>query len=295
MVRLSLLLVAVLVLAGCTQTPASEPQPTSDIRKADEAASQVPVKATPTTGVIRGVVVDAAIRPVSGVAIVLEGTSKMQTTGEQGTFGFDDLPAGTHFLSATRPKYESMRLGVVVEAGVQNPEPVRIVMLAIPGLEPFIEAFQASLFVAFSAPAFGSLSPSDAGLEGDDRATFVMAPNATVIQAEVTWEPTTPTGAHIRMYASATEQGSPMEIKSMSGGSPLFLLLNGTADGDIADGFYFGVGSLSRALTSTAPPDPEGYLVVNQEFQGFAHAFHNFMPDEGWLFVRDGPHPIPPP
>lgn len=296
MVRWGALLL-VLLLAGCSQSPPddSAAQEASRIEQADEAAAKVAVEATETTGVIRGVVVDQAIRPVADVLVAIEGTGLNQTTPGTGVFGFEGLEAGTYYLTATRLRYESVRLGVVVEAAKKDPEPVRVVMAALPGTEPFIESFKATLFVAFSAPLFGSLAPSDAGLEGDDRATFSIQPNATVIQMETSWDATTPTGEHIRMYASATDAGTPMEIKSIEGGSPLALRVNGTADGDIADGFYFGVGSLARGFTSTEAPDPNGYLVLNQEFEAFAHAFHNFLPRDDWLFVRDGEHPLPPP
>lgn len=282
-------------LAGCTNAPESPPPAASPVAQADEAAKQVEVAATDTTGIIRGVVVDEAIRPLAGVEVAVEGTGRNQTTSAAGAFGFEGLAGGTYFLTAHRPRFEAVRIGIIVEAGKKDPEPVRVVMAAIPGTEPFIEAFNAKIFIALSVPMVGTLGGDDLGTGDPDRLIFNVQPNATVIQMETKWEATLPTSQQLRMYGSASEQGSPIAIHSASGASPLVIRVNGTEEGDVADGFYFGVGSLSRGITSTEPPNPNGYLVFNQQVDGFAHAFHNFMPDEGWVFVRDGPHALPPP
>ncbi len=67
----------------------------------------VPVlEATDTTGVIRVVVYDQAIRPLAGVTVeVLLGTGSIaeQVTGEDGFAGFEDLQPGSYFVKARKP------------------------------------------------------------------------------------------------------------------------------------------------------------------------------------------------
>lgn len=289
-----------LFLAGCSDPadPAGPAAPSGEdqsarIEQADQAAQDVDVEATATTGLIRGVVVDDAIRPLAGVAVSVDGTDLVQTTGADGGFGFDGLDAGTYFLLTSRERYESMRIGVVVEAGRDDPDAVRVVMLALPGTEPFIESFSGTMFIALSITFVGGVGGQEIG-EDPDRLIFSMQPNASVVQMEAEWSPTSPTGEHLRMYGSVSEDGSPLHIRATTGSSPLWLRNNGTVDNDVGNGFYFGVQALARSPTSGQAPDPEGTLVVNQQVNGFAHAFHNFLPRDDWLFVRDGEHPVPP-
>jgi hypothetical protein len=46
------------------------------------------------------------------------------------------------------------------------------------------------------------------------------------------------------------------------------------------------------ALRVTEGDYPVGFT-MDQRAQVFSHAFHNFVPDEGWLFAEDGAHHIP--
>lgn len=278
-------------LAGCMDEGATPRQ--EALQEAKQAATAVDVKATPTTGIIRGVVVDEAIRPIAGAELMLEPGAFQTTSNAAGGFGFEGLEAGAYHLTTSAPNHATTRMGVVVEVGNPAPDSIVVVLTYIQPSTPYAVAFDANLFIAVSFPLFGSLSPSDLGLAGDDRATFTIDPNATVIQMEVQWSASVPTAEQARMYGSASRDGSPLEIKSASGPSPLWVRVNGTSESDVADGFYMGVGSLSRALTSTEAPEPTGYLVVNQQYQAYAHAFYNMQPPEGWLFVRDGNPPMP--
>src|SRR5688572_18477641 len=60
------------------------------------------LEATDTTGVLRGVVVDASVRPLAGVDVTATGPGGQLTgtTSEAGAFGFDRLEPGTYFVSA---------------------------------------------------------------------------------------------------------------------------------------------------------------------------------------------------
>src|SRR5687767_10257567 len=64
---------------------------------------ELELEATATTGVIRGIVVDEAIRPVAGAEVgttLPDGAGARNTTSaDDGAFGFDGLPPGTYFLT----------------------------------------------------------------------------------------------------------------------------------------------------------------------------------------------------
>src|ERR1051326_5321282 len=81
-----LALLAAAVLAGC-----------SGSGKAPAATLQ----ATPTTGILRGVVVDEAIRPLEGARVTVPlaaGGDVNATTKADGAFAFDQLPPGGYVV-----------------------------------------------------------------------------------------------------------------------------------------------------------------------------------------------------
>jgi hypothetical protein len=89
----------------------------------DLAVSDLGLEATATTGIIRGVVVDEAIRPLPGVRVtlVVEGETKQTESNDAGAFGFDSLPPGTYFLKAERFGFESIQQAAEVKAGDSQP------------------------------------------------------------------------------------------------------------------------------------------------------------------------------
>src|SRR5688572_26537596 len=72
----------------------------------------------PTLGELHGVVVDAAIRPVPGVALVLMPEGLNTTSDEGGLFSFDGLRPGSYALTASRLGYLEQTITVEVAPGV---------------------------------------------------------------------------------------------------------------------------------------------------------------------------------
>src|SRR5688572_21074791 len=107
---LSLLVASSVLLAGCTgggdgPPPADEPVDFSNLE----------LEATETTGVIRGVVVDDAIRPLANATVTLVSDGdRTATTTDSGTFGFEQVPPGTHFLTVSRFRYLDQQQSVDV-------------------------------------------------------------------------------------------------------------------------------------------------------------------------------------
>ena len=133
-----------LALAGCAGGGGGgEPDPAQDVD-----FDGLDLQATDTTGVIRGVVVDFAVRPVANAAIQLRGAGQpLQTTSnEEGAFGFDALQPGDYFLTASKAGYIEAQQSTAVVAGVAEPPIVKILLEADPTTQPYVEV---NLFAGF--------------------------------------------------------------------------------------------------------------------------------------------------
>ncbi len=141
--RVGVLLVAMLVLAGCAGSSSG----TASSSGAD--FSGLDGKATDTTGLLRGVVVDVAIRPIAGVAIAAKSgaTEKTTTSDAQGRFLLKDLQPGTYLVKATHPLYLAAQTSVDVVAGVDEPPIARLQMDAKFSQKPFSTATKFEGFV----------------------------------------------------------------------------------------------------------------------------------------------------
>lgn len=279
-------LVALALIAGCSDAPADADNALA------EAAAQVEVEATSTTGVIRGVVVDDAIRPLSGVLVVLTATGQNATTNEAGAFGFEGLEAGTHFLTAGRDGYTTVQQSVEVVAGVGDPEATRIMLAAIPRGIPSIESLTSVIFVSGSGwvAGVGGVTVGGAGVLGDGgnwNFQVDISPNGTVAQTELVWDMTTPLGAEGRASGGTYAGDDGIDTDTVTGPSPLVMRANATEEGGTADNVYYSF----YAWPSGGLP---AGLQFNQKVDAYVNVFHNFLPDEGWTFYADGAHQLPP-
>jgi hypothetical protein len=107
--RIGLALTALVVLvAGCgSPAPDGAPGLGPDVTLDEDSA----------LGVIAGVVVDQAIRPVAGATVELEGTGRNTTTDAGGSFLLRDVEPGTHFLTASGGGISDVQTSVEVRAG----------------------------------------------------------------------------------------------------------------------------------------------------------------------------------
>src|SRR5688572_1246245 len=108
----------------------------------DEDGPEEPLAATATTGILRGVVVDEAIRPLLRVNVTLplpDGTVLNSTTAEDGAFAFGDLVPGGYVVQARKLGYLDTAVSVNVTAGDGDPDGVRVLMGADVLNAPFVE------------------------------------------------------------------------------------------------------------------------------------------------------------
>ncbi|MEA3137222.1 MAG: outer rane receptor for ferrienterochelin and colicin, partial [Thermoplasmata archaeon] len=150
----ALLVAAVLsaaLFAGCSS---SGDPPKDELTPAD--FEELELQATETKGLIRGVVVDDAIRPIAGATIDLRGGSSKATskTSEEGLFGFDQLEPGTYFLQVSRLGFRTTQVSAEVVAGVKDPPILRVLMSAdLAFVSPYFEQYTFDGFMECSTGA----------------------------------------------------------------------------------------------------------------------------------------------
>jgi hypothetical protein len=250
-VLVALALVACLV-SGCSSKAADTP-PTADLG----------LHATPTTGVIRGLVVDAAIRPLAGAHVVLPaaGAAKERatTTTGQGLFGFEGVDPGSHFLRISRLGYADVQQSVQVEAGNSAPPLLKVQLAAVPGAAPYVQSFKFNGFLecalsvvalcsAFNGPTCGANLPMvgelpcTGNVTNDHFASTVPVEKPPqLIQSEMVWQTTTAASNQLWLWHSRASSKDGSYNGSCNcwaqGRSPLLMVTNETG----ANGEKYGV------------------------------------------------------
>lgn len=293
---LALVLVGAL-LAGCAQEPAED-------RVAD-----------PTVASVRGVVLDAAIRPIAGVAVTIPAQPALpqQVTGDDGAFTFTGLDAGTVFVEAHKDGYLSAVVQAVATPG--EPPVAQIILTPLEETRPFyvLESFRGILECGVgSAPLFGltagcmviaggtlyivctgapPVPPTGVCLGGTSPYFVSVARgNMSVAQTEAVWDPTVPgqsellVGSYVVDDAGAVLGGVP----DATGPSILVRRLNETV---VRENDLGGLHSL--AIFVNPGNAPAANVVVQQPFQLFHTSTFFFTPEEDWVFAVDGPPVVP--
>jgi hypothetical protein len=264
------------------------------------------LEATTTTGVIRGVVVDEAIRPIAGATVAVKGgpaAGRSTNTTDQGAFGLDGLEPGTYFLTITKVGFLAVQQSADVVAGVADPPIVKVVLAVEPGYLPYVSARTYEGFVECTT-SFIVLCGLPNLLTGqnitNDRYTWTwfFEPNSTLIQNEMAWESTqslTPT-----MYFEMEPSGDCDEgfFNRTEGMSPIYATLNATQieEGPISMecGIYFSLFSGHNEPLPRQPVTGWGIgVTVQQRFTMFSHTFYDFLPAAGWRFSIEGTPEVP--
>lgn len=297
-----------------------------------EGDGPLPVQATPTTGVLRGVVVDEAIRPLAGANVTVpqaDGTARNATTGGDGAFAFDGLQPGGYVVRVRKLGYLDAAVSANVTAGVDEPEAVRIVLGADVLNAPAIDQFSFNGFLQCSVTALvvraAVCNPTEfaqplcvlpvpvctgplANLT-EDRFMAVHSvgrQSVRFLQSELVWEPTSQLSSSLRALPGSRDpdDGQVSDYRAFEGPSPLVMPM----DGGVAQGLFIGNGKdlvvrvFSGYAEGTAPPaclpSPVGCpwgvgAAYEQRFDLVTHVFYGFEPPEGWQFSRDGLPPIP--
>ncbi len=275
------LALGVVALAGCADDP--KPQEA-------ESFDDLKLQATEDTGVLRGVVVDSAIRPLAGAKITLIGPDGEQeaTTGEEGLFGFQDLTPGTYFVKATKIGYTETQSSAEVVAGVADPPVVRMLLESDPAGLPSYSVIHFSGFLECSFVAgffFIPCSTSWTGPIGNDYYEDIWATGGELdhIHVSLVWEPTQPFGTEL--YMNLYEPDA-YDIVAWNGGpSPVTVDANATALASIN-----AAGNFSLEVATNGESVALSLLGASyqQEFDAYIVLFDNFVPEEDYAYWSHG-------
>lgn len=310
--------VALLLLAGCTGGGKKDPADDADFSKLGLAP-------TDTTGIIRGVVVDDAVRPLAGVAVTArgEGPEASTTTTAEGTFGFDGLAPGTYFLKASKPGFRDTQQSADVVAGLAEPPIVKVLLAADPANRPYFEAYTFEGFmecgvtgvvVGVALCLAPNLVTGQNVTNEHTQVTYQLSRRPTWVQTEMVWESTQQTGNELALMYSWTGDCGLLCDHQVNGTSPLLLQANQT----VIDAIGLGNGTDlyirvfnddleetdSHVRQCTPIPDPvlgatwcTGAGVgatVEQKFDHYTHIFYGYQPPPDWRFTADPQVPQPP-
>ena len=302
--------ITMLMVSGC----AADPDPSAEGGLPPADFENLELVATATTGVIRGIVVDAAIRPVPGAAVTLKSGSPetVETTGD-GAFGFDELPPGTYFLSVHKIGFNDVQQSADVVAGVEEPPVVKVQLVADGKPAPFYAEYKVEGIIecgtSFVAACGGVhdvvvIACVESGgavclpQPTNDAYSAFLAIDGTpdYVQTEMVWETTQALGdsmSYALRYADKeTYDGGMYEdgFGSFEGPSPLLGHVSGedAADAELGN----RTGLVFSIFSGGAQGTPLG-VTVEQSYTFFIHAFYGYEPAEGWRFTDAGT--VPPP
>jgi len=128
-------MVVIVTLSGCADSaPAGGP--------ADETFDDVDVRVDDDSGVILGVIVNEVVEPVVAATVTLQADGRTAQSDDRGRFVFEDVEAGTHFLTVTKVAHEETQVSTTVVAGVSSPPVVKVQLPRLFEADPFMQSFQ---------------------------------------------------------------------------------------------------------------------------------------------------------
>jgi hypothetical protein len=293
------------LLAGCTSPSSSS---------SNGIDPSVDVKSTATTGVIKGVVVDAAIKPLAKAVVTVKANGKTFTnaTNAQGGFGFANLEPGTYFVSASKAGYVTGQTSVEVKANDDNPLATRITLEADRSfVKPFYVEYHFKGFIECSTTTavpgvvglgfaacstIGIVAPG--ALPDDFSVRYPLDTIPDYAQSELIWSSTQQLGSALTLEWSrdcGSKNGGFLCDYGAEGTSPV--LVKGdkgqVANATLQEGD--GTHVLYIRVFNTGVPEAMGAvgLTFEQGFDVYTHLFYGYKPGE-WRFSSGAPVPKPP-
>lgn len=250
-------------------------------------------------GGIDGVVVTETITPIQGALVILQPLNVSAITDADGQFIFDGLEPGAYVVNVTHKDYKPAQATADVTTG--KPAAVKLTLAAVRNLDPHVVAHSETLLVssAFCIDTYCNkvFSGNSDDLRTHDRAYMEVDDQPTAFQVEVSWDATVATLGdngliECTVFGDDPEGSTVLVRYTQSGPSPLALRMPGTwLDED--SGATIRPNGVTCELFN-ANGDVPVSLMLQQQAELYAHFFYNFLPDEGWTFVGDGEHPVPP-
>lgn len=275
-----------------------------------------------STSVIRGVVFDEAIRPLEGAAVTVRGEGDdaiNTTTNADGVFGIQDLAPGSYFVDATKLGFTTVQQTVEVEAGVDNPPMVKLLLEQIPGELPFFQGLEFRGYIECSTSFLALCAVPNTEQGGNVtqdqfiKNHFVEQPPQWV-QSEMIWDSTQQLSDRMWLWHSYANEGGTFQGSlpdpHVTGPSPLLIEHNETqaAARDLGDPNMLTIRIFSGDVEGTSAPDEidncygvpgvacfangPGFA-IQQDFEVFTHLFYKYEPPEDWRFSDEPTVPGP--
>ena len=268
----AIFMLLVLAVAGCSDGGGGKP-PAEDEESFDDLG---PLTATKNTGVLRGVVIDEAVRPLRGVAVNVTGADGLvsnATTNEDGAFGLDGLAPGEYFLAAFKAGYTKVTTSATVVAGVSEPDAVKILLTTDAASRPYPQQYVMDGYLSCSARIVLTAYPAGECLESDtSQVTYDLDRIPDWGQSEMVWDSTQALGDAMSLvsecFSETAEDPDPcpdgnLVINRSEGSSPLVFKVNRTlatqfrvGDGDTGNPYRIRVFAAGRGDTDVI--DEEG-------------------------------------
>jgi hypothetical protein len=316
-------LVAMTILSGC----AAKSEPTTNTL--DQAAKELDVQATATTGVIRGIVVDDAVRPLGGVTMTLASQGRLLTANStvNGAFGFQGLPEGTYFVKAHKAGYLDAQTSSDVKAGISDPPITKIGLVADRSYtQPYVLVMSSKGFIECGTDVVAlcavpnhmclplvvlqpCLAYGPDNVTNDNFSTFFpLDAEPRWIQAELVWKSTQALGDKLSVTSRVSNRENYAQgfylrgMNSSVGPSPLLViddydLIHNTKNGGKDALGVNGTGLELDIFSGGNVPTPVTRDIVGvqvqQEYQIIVHAFYGYRPPSGYRFTSDGDPPAP--
>jgi hypothetical protein len=286
-------------LAGCSDG-GKDPVEDADFKDLD-------LKASSTKGLIRGVVVDDAVRPLAAAKVSVQSAAGPleAITSEEGLFGFDELEPGTYFIFASKAGFKGTQTSTDVVAGVEEPPIVRVLLSPDASfVAPYVETFVFDGFIECSAGA--AIDDGNYGVENacsesvgtvqpfTNSATFAehqLAGTPMWVQSETVWSSTQAVSSSLSVnfaYPDDSELDGWKDLP-VEGKSPL---LNTMDEETAAE--YIKNGTLNLRVFPWTDSYPGPIVSYQQRFTIFTHVFYGYQPPEGWRFTDESSVPAAP-
>lgn len=279
--------------AGCSGgKDAAEPE--------EQVFEGLGLQATAETGVVRGVVIDEAIRPVAGVLLGLSGPAGPagnMTSNAEGAFGMDGLDAGTYFLKASKAGYQPVQVSVEVVAGVSEPAIVKVLLPIDPASLPYYDSYVMDGYITCSARIALTAVPGGECLASDtSQVVYTLDRVPDWIQSEMHWQSTQALGDALSLvsecFSGIASEPDPcpdgnLVVNRSEGSSPRSITVNRTlaarfrvGDGETGNPHRLRVFAAGRADTDLI--DEDAYNQMLNETTG------GLVPCVAWPAINDG-------
>jgi hypothetical protein len=302
-------LLSAALLAGCASKASDQP-----LDGAGAGAGAPELKVDQQTGGIRGVVVDAAITPVTGAKVVMANGALSTVSDKAGLFTFSGLKPGDYFFTVSKPGFTTVQSSATVKAGEAAPPVVKVEIDRIPGQQPYLEVYKLNGFYecafSFGVPGvtpfitdqcdFGVRTVYDGAngtapypgprnvMQGQNTQYFDVAADTQTIIQEAFWTDETVPDMMVTLSSTPIKNScdcSDTDYILVYQKSPTYARLDADKDGKTMP---LGKHVASRGFLDWNGPS----TATNLQFTVITSLFHNYKAADGWTFETQDKYPI---